>query len=108
MARETFTATAKLARQRAAAHNREGLCGLPSCGTRLPGAICRVCGSEYCPSHLNARLFRVPASPADKSADGKRAPKKERFFICDQCVDLVDRYGIVELSPPPEATSNDS
>lgn len=103
MAKATFAATADSARQRAQAQNREGLCGLPGCGNRLPGATCHICGSDYCPSHLNARLIRVPVPPVANSGEAKRAPKKERFFFCDQCVGIVDRYGIIELPTWPEA-----
>lgn len=96
-AKAAIATTAGSARQRAQAHNREGLCGLPTCGNRLPGATCRICGSEYCPAHLTVRLFRVSEPAATNSGEGKRVAKKERFFVCDQCIGLVDRYGAIEL-----------
>ena len=101
MAKAAFTNAAGSAKRLAQAHNREGLCGHPTCGARLPGANCRVCGAEYCTTHLTARIFRLIEKSNKNGVDGnpeaKQTYKKVRFFVCDQCLDIVDRYGIVEL-----------
>ncbi|MDO8670833.1 MAG: hypothetical protein Q7O66_05310 [Dehalococcoidia bacterium] len=100
-AKSAFATTVESARQTALARNKEGLCGYSGCGNRLPGATCLICGSEYCTGHLSARLFRLPPTAVDKAGEAKRAPKKERFFVCDHCVGLVDRQGIIDHPTRP-------
>lgn len=95
----TVIAAVLESRARAQERNAEGSCGVDPCGGSLPTGTCPLCRGLYCALHLNGRTFRVLDSAPDEAPRYRR----ERHFLCDGCVEVIDRFRLITLPPIPDA-----